>query len=95
VTRNIQYHEALVDLLFDPSEKRLARVLLLHAQFGERGAHGTVIPRFSQEALAEMADTSKLRVSSLMKKFRKSGFLAYSKSGLQIHSSLLSVVLRG
>ena len=95
VARNIRYHDALVDQFFDPSDKRLARVLLLHAHFGEKGAPATVIPIISQDALAKMADTSLPRVSSLMKKFGKSGFLAYSKSGLQIHNSLVSVVLRG
>ncbi len=94
LARNIRYHEALVDQLFDPSEKRLARVLLLHAHFGEKGAPATVIPKVSHEALANLADTRLPRVSSLMKKFRKSGFLAYGKNGLQIHSSLVYVVLR-
>ncbi len=94
LARNIRYHQALVDQFFDPSEKRLARVLLLHAHFGEDGAPQTVIPTPNQEDLAKMADTSLLRVGSLMREFRKSGFVAYSKGGLQIHSSLVSVVLR-
>jgi CRP-like cAMP-binding protein len=94
VARNIRYHEALVDQLFDPSEKRLARILLVHAHFGEKDAPATVIPKVSHEALAKMADTRLPRVDSLMKKFIKSGFLAYGENGLQIHSSLVCVVLR-
>ena len=94
VARNIRYQEALIDQFFDPSEKRLARVLLLYAHFGEDGAPQTVIPRPNLWELAKMADTSLLRVSSLMKEFRKSGFLDYSKSELQIHPSLVTVVLR-
>jgi CRP-like cAMP-binding protein len=93
LARNIRYHEALVDQLFDPCEKRLARVLLLLAHFGKEGTSETVIPEVSQETLADMAGTTGLRVSFFMNRFRKSGFLAYSRSGLQIHSSLLAVVL--
>ena len=94
LTRSIRYHKALVDQIFDPSEKRLARVLLLYAHFGQNGAPQTVIPVPDQGDLAKMADTSLLRVRSLMKEFRKSGFLNYGENGLQIHSSLVSVVLR-
>lgn len=95
LARNIRYQEDLVDQFFDPSEMRLARVLLLLARFGMEGANESVIHKVNQEALANMADTSRLRVSSLMKKFRKSGFLAYSKKGLEVHSSLLAFVIRG
>jgi CRP-like cAMP-binding protein len=95
LARNIRHQEDLVDQLFDHSEMRLARVLLLLAHFGMEGINEPVIHKVNQEALANMADTSRLRVSSLMKKFRKSGFLAYSKGGLQVHTSLLGFVLRG
>ena len=93
LARNIRYHEDLVDQLFDSCEKRIARVLLLLARFGKEGAPETVIPEVSQETLADMAGTTRLRVRFFMNRFRKSGFLAYSRSGLQIHSSLLAVVL--
>ena len=93
LARNIQYHEALVDQLFDPCEKRIARVLLLLARFGKEGTPETVVPEVSQETLADMAGTTRLRVRFFMNRFRKSGFLAHSRNGLQIHSSLLNVVL--
>ena len=95
LARNLRYHEALVDQLFDPCEKRIARVLLLLAHFGKEGTSETVIPEVSQETLADMAGTTGLRVSFFMNRFRKSGFLAVSNKGLQIHRSLLNVVLRG
>jgi len=95
LARNIRYHETLVDQLFDRSEMRLARVLLMLALFGKEGAAASVITEVSEESLASMAGTNRPHVSSLMKHFRESGFLAYSKSGLQIHTSLLSFVLRG
>jgi CRP/FNR family transcriptional regulator, cyclic AMP receptor protein len=94
VTRNIRYHEALVDQLFDPSEKRLARVLLLLAHFGKEGTPETAIPKVSQEALAEMACTTVAQVSFFLNRFSESGFLADRNNGLQIHGSLLNVVLR-
>ncbi len=93
LARNLRYHEALVDQLFDPCEKRIARVLLLLARFGKEGTPATEIPEVCQETLAGMAGTTRLRVRFFMNKFRESGFLAYSRSGLQIHSSLLAVVL--
>ena len=93
LARNIRYHEALVDQLFDPCEKRIARVLLLLARFGKEGTPETEIPEVCQETLADMAGTTRLRVGFFMNRFRESGFLAYSRSGLQIHSSLLAVVL--
>lgn len=95
LARNIQYHEDLVDQLFDPCEKRLARVLLLLTHFAKEGRSETVIPDVSQETLADMAGTTRLRVSFFMNRFRKSGFLAVRKNSLQIHRSLLNVVLRG
>jgi CRP/FNR family transcriptional regulator, cyclic AMP receptor protein len=93
LTRNIRYEEDLVDQLFNSSEKRLARILLLLAHFGKEGVPETVIPKISQETLAEMVGTTRSRVSFFMNKFRKLGFVDYGGSGLQVHSSLLSVVL--
>ena len=94
IARNLRYDRALVEQLFDSSEKRLARVLLLHAHFGEKGGPDAVVAKLSQGDLAKMADTSPHRVGCLMNEFRKSGFVAYGKSGWQIHASLVSVVLR-
>jgi len=94
LARNIRYEEDLVDQLFNSSEKRLARILLLLAHFGKDGVHETVIPKMSQETLAEMIGTTRSRVSFFMNRFRKLGFIDYEGgSGLQVHSSLLSVVL--
>jgi CRP/FNR family cyclic AMP-dependent transcriptional regulator len=94
LARNIRYEEDLVDQLFNSSEKRLARLLLLLAHFGKEGVPETVIPKISQETLAEMIGTTRSRVSFFMNRFRKLGFLEYDGgSGLQVHSSLLSVVL--
>jgi CRP/FNR family cyclic AMP-dependent transcriptional regulator len=91
--RNIRYEEDLVDQLFNSSEKRLARILLLLAHFGKEGVPETVIPKISQETLAEMIGTTRSRVSFFMNRFRKMGFVDYNGSGLQVHSSLLNVVL--
>jgi CRP/FNR family cyclic AMP-dependent transcriptional regulator len=94
LARNIRYEEDLVDQLFNSSEKRLARVLLSLAHFGKEGVPQTVIPTISQETLAEMIGTTRSRVSFFMNRFRNLGFVDYSgASGLQVHSSLLSVVL--
>jgi len=93
LTRNIRYEEDLVDQLFNSSEKRLARMLLLLAQFGKEGAPETVTPNISHEMLAEMVGTTRSRVSLFMNRFRKLGFVDYGESGLQVHSSLLNVVL--
>jgi len=93
LTRNIRYEEDLVDQLFNSSEKRLARMLLLLAHFGKEGVPETVIPKISQETLAEMIGTTRSRVSFFMNRFRKLGFVDYGESGLQVHSSLLNVVL--
>ena len=93
LARNIRYEEDLVDQLFNSSEKRLARVLLLLAHFGKEGVPQTVIPKISQEMLAEMIGTTRSRVSFFMNRFRKLGFVDYSGSGMQVHSSLLNVVL--
>jgi CRP/FNR family cyclic AMP-dependent transcriptional regulator len=93
LTRNIRYEEDLVDQLFNSSEKRLARILLLLAHFGKDSAPETVIPKVSQETLAEMVGTTRSRVSHFMNRFREMGFVDYDGSGLQIHSSLLNIVL--
>ena len=92
LARNIRYEEDLVDQLFNSSEKRLARVLLLLAHFGKEGVPETVVPKISQETLAEMVGTTRSRVSFFMNRFRKLGFIHYN-GGLQVHSSLLNVVL--
>jgi CRP/FNR family transcriptional regulator, cyclic AMP receptor protein len=93
LTRNIRYEEDLVDQLFNSSEKRLARILLLLVHFGKEGAPETVIPKISQETLAEMVGTTRSRVSHFMNRFRKLGFVDYDGNGLQVHSSLLNIVL--
>jgi CRP-like cAMP-binding protein len=90
--RNIRYEEDLVDQLFNSSEKRLARILLLLAHFGKEGTPETVIPKISQETLAEMVGTTRSRVSFFMNRFRKLGFIHYN-GGMQVHSLLLNVVL--
>jgi CRP/FNR family cyclic AMP-dependent transcriptional regulator len=92
LARNIRYEEDLVDQLFNSSEKRLARVLLLLARFGKEGVPEAVVPKISQETLAEMVGTTRSRVSFFMNRFRKLGFIHYN-GGLQVHSSLLNVVL--
>jgi len=92
LARNIRYEEDLVDQLFNSSEKRLARILLLLAHFGKDGTPETVVPKISQEMLAEMIGTTRSRVSFFMNRFRELGFIHYN-GGLQVHSSLLSVVL--
>ena len=89
LARNIRYEEDLVDQLFNSSEKRLARVLLMLAHFGKEGVP---VPGISQETLAEMVGTTRSRVSFFMNRFRKLGFIHYN-GGLQVHSSLLNVVL--
>ena len=92
LSRNIRIEEDLVDLLFNSSEKRLARVLLLMAKFGKDGQVESVIPKVSQETLAEIVGTTRSRVSFFMNRFRKLGFIDYN-GGLEVHSSLLNVVL--
>ena len=93
LSRNIRYEEDLVDQLFNSSEKRLARILLLLAHFGKDGVPESVIPKISQETLAEMIGTTRSRVSFFMNRFRKLGFVDYGEGGLQVHSSLLNIVL--
>jgi len=92
LTRNIRYEEDLVDQLFNSSEKRLARVLLLLAHFGKDGKPEVAIPKISQETLAEMVGTTRSRVNFFMNRFRKLGFVRYNGE-LEVHSSLLNVVL--
>ena len=92
LSRNLRIEEDLVDQLFNSSEKRLARTLLLLARYGKEGKPETVVPEIDQETLAEMIGVTRERVNFFMNKFRKLGFIDYN-GGLQIHSSLLSVVL--
>lgn len=92
LARNIRIQEDLVDQLFNSSEKRLARVLLLLAHFGKEGRPEPVIAKISQEMLAEMIGTTRSRVNFFMNKFRKLGFIDYN-GGLHVHSSLLNIVL--
>jgi CRP/FNR family transcriptional regulator, cyclic AMP receptor protein len=92
LVRNIQYEEDLVDQLFNSCEKRLARILLLLAHFGKEGIQEAVIPKISQETLAEMVGTTRSRVNFFMNRFRKLGFIHYN-GVMEVHSSLLSVIL--
>lgn len=92
LTRNIRFEEDLVDQLFNSSEKRLARVLLLLANFGKESKPEPVIAKISQETLAEMVGTTRSRVSFFMNRFRKLGFIEYN-GVLKVHSSLLTIVL--
>src|SRR6185503_1478171 len=92
LARTIRVEADLVDQLFNSSEKRLARLLLLLANFGKEGKPETVIAKISQETLAEMIGTTRSRVSFFMNKFRKLGFIEYN-GGIEVHSSLLNVIL--
>jgi CRP/FNR family transcriptional regulator, cyclic AMP receptor protein len=92
LSRNIRYEEDLVDQLFNSSEKRLARILLLLAHFGKEGRSEEVLPKMSQEALAEMVGTTRSRVNFFMNRFRKLGFIEYNGK-IEVHSSLLNIVL--
>jgi CRP-like cAMP-binding protein len=92
LSRNIRIQEDLVDQLFNSSEKRLARILLLMAHFGKEGKADAIIPKISQAMLAEMIGTTRSRVSFFMNKFRKLGFVYYN-GGMHVHSSLLNIVL--
>jgi CRP/FNR family cyclic AMP-dependent transcriptional regulator len=94
LARNIRYEEDLVDQLFNSSEKRLARILLLLAHFGKEGVPHTLIANISQETLAQMIGTTRSRVSFFMNRFRNLGFIDYNgHDDFQVHSSLLNVVL--
>ena len=86
LTRNTRYEEDLVDQLFNSSEKRLARILLLLAHFGKEGKPEIVIPQMSQESLAEMVGTTRSRVSFCVKRFRTMGFVDYDGDALQVQS---------
>jgi CRP/FNR family cyclic AMP-dependent transcriptional regulator len=93
LARNARVEEDLVDQLFNSSEKRLARLLLLMADFGKEGRPEPVIAKINQETLAEMIGTTRSRVSFFMNKFRKLGFIEYN-GHLEVHTSLLNMVLR-
>jgi CRP/FNR family cyclic AMP-dependent transcriptional regulator len=93
LSRNIRYEADLVDQLFNSSEKRLARILLLLASFGKESRAEIVIPKISQDDLAQMVGTTRSRVSHFMNKFRGLGFIDYDDDGLTVHSGLLSVIL--
>jgi CRP-like cAMP-binding protein len=92
LARNVRIQEDLVDQLFNSSEKRLARILLLMAHFGKEGKPEVVIPKITQETLAEMIGTTRSRVSFFMNRFKKMGLIHYN-DGLHVHSSLLNIVL--
>jgi CRP/FNR family transcriptional regulator, cyclic AMP receptor protein len=92
LARNIQIEEDLIDQLFNSSEKRLARTLLLLARYGKRDKPARAVPLISQETLAEMVGTTRSRVNFFMKKFQRLGFIDY-KNGLKVNNSLLTVVL--
>ena len=94
LARNTRIQEDLIDQLFNSTEKRLARALLLLANFGKEIEPETVIPKVSQETLAEMVGTTRTRVNFFLNRFRKLGFIEYNGT-LQIHNSLLNVVLHG
>jgi CRP-like cAMP-binding protein len=93
LSRNIRIEEDLIDQLFNSSEKRLARTLLLIARYGKEDTPHGMLPKVSQETLAEMIGTTRSRVNFFMNKFRNLGFIQYNNGGLQVHKSLLSVVL--
>jgi CRP-like cAMP-binding protein len=93
LSRNVRLESDLVDHLFNSSEKRLARLLLLMANFGQESKPMPLIARMSQETLAEMIGTTRSRVSFFMNRFRELGFIEYNSGGMQVHSSLVSVVL--
>jgi CRP/FNR family cyclic AMP-dependent transcriptional regulator len=97
LTRHIRVEEALIDQMFNSSEKRLARALLLLARYGELGAPEKMLSKVSQETLAEMIGTTRSRINFFMNKFRKQGLIQYGGKvrGLQINKSLLNIVLQG
>jgi CRP-like cAMP-binding protein len=96
LSRHVRFEADLIDQLFNSSEKRLARVLLLLAHFGEDGNTEPVVPRVSQETLAELVGTTRPRVSSFMNKFRKLGLIEYKEynGGFRVHGSLFKTILR-
>jgi CRP/FNR family cyclic AMP-dependent transcriptional regulator len=92
LSRNIRYEADLVDQLFNSSEKRLARILLLLARFGKDGQHERIVPKISHETLAQMVGTTRPHISRFMTKFKKLGFIGYN-NGLEIHTSLINMTL--
>jgi CRP-like cAMP-binding protein len=92
LSRNIRYEADLVDQLFNSSEKRLARILLLLARYGKEGQHERIVPKISHETLAQMVGTTRPHISRFMTKFKKLGFIGYN-DGLEIHSSLINITL--
>ena len=92
LSRIIRTEEALIDQLFNSSEKRLARTLLLLARYGKTDKPASVVPKISQETLAEMVGTTRSRVNFFMKKFERLGFIDYT-DGLKVNNSLLTVIL--
>jgi CRP-like cAMP-binding protein len=94
LSRNVRIEEDLVDQLFNSSEKRLARVLLLLSHFGKESKREIVVPKISQDTLASMVGTTRSRVSFFMNRFRELGFVEYDSGGLHVNSSLLSVIVR-
>lgn len=93
LSRNIRYEADLVDQLFNSSEKRLARILLLLSRYGKEGKPERVVPKLSHEMLAEMVGTTRPHISRFMNKFRKLGFIDYNSGGLEVHSSLINITL--
>lgn len=93
LSRNIRYEADLIDQLFNSSEKRLARILLLLSNFGKESKSEPVIPKVNQDTLAQMVGTTRSRVSHFMNRFREHGFIDYDDGGLTVHSGLLTVVL--
>jgi len=92
LSRNLRYEADLVDLLFNSSEKRLARILLLLARYGMEGQPQRIVPKISHEMLAQMVGTTRQHISEFMNKFRKLGFIDYN-GGLEVHSSLIDITL--
>ena len=93
LARNIRLEEDLVDQLFNASEKRLARTLLLLARYGKPDGPRRALPKISQEVLAEIVGTTRSRVNFFMNKFRRLGFIDYNSGGVKVHHALLSIVL--
>jgi CRP-like cAMP-binding protein len=93
LSRNIRYEADLVDQIFNSSEKRLARILLLLSRYGKDGHPERIVPKISDEMLAEMVGTTRPHISRFMNKFRKLGFIAYDSRGLEVHSSLTNMML--
>jgi CRP-like cAMP-binding protein len=93
LVRSMRIQADLIDQLFNSSEKRLARILLLMSEFGKPGETEQVLPKISQQTLAEMVGTTRSRVSSFMNRFRKLGFIEYNGGGIKVHKSLLNAVL--